>query len=305
MKQKNNLDIKQVEDSKEEELPNEEEIIYSALGSQVRREILAFIHNNNKVGFLDLQKKFKLKVGSLYHQLNKMNELWHQDDNKKYSLTDLGKIAYNLMILNRDRIASSNVQITKKIKSKEKPNFWKKFGDVFVSFFLPKKVFQYLTTEPIRSFFEGLIITGAMLYFSIDSQLVLIGFYPLEIEYWYYSVIGILSTWLFLGLVIEGFKAILYKREFNPLKLFTVIPFTLIPSTIVLFFIWLQTKVETTFLFAEGQILIILAQIWSLSLTTTAVSQTEELTLNRSSLIVLFTFYLTYVIAFVLFGTMQ
>ncbi|NHJ40490.1 MAG: hypothetical protein FK731_10700 [Asgard group archaeon] len=305
MNQKNNLEIKQMADSQKEELPDEEEVIYSALGSQVRREILAFIHINSKVGFLDLQKKFKLKVGSLYHQLNKMNDLWNQDENKKYYLTDLGKVAYNLMILNRDRIASSNVQLAKKLTSDEKQSFWKKLGDVFVSIFLPRKIFQYLASEPIRTFFEGLIIIGLLLYFSIDSQLVLIGFYPLEVEYWYYSVIGIIGTWLFLGLIIEGFKAILYKREFNPLKLLTVIPFTLIPNMIVLFFIWLQTKVETTFLLVEGQILIIFAQIWSLSLTTTAVSQTEELTMNRSSLIVLFTFYLTYVIAFVLFGTMQ
>jgi hypothetical protein len=305
MNDKNNLDFKQEEDSKKEKLPNEEEVIYSALGSQVRREILSFIHKNNKVGFLELQKKFKLKVGSLYHQLNKMKDLWQQDENKKYSLTDLGKVAYDLVIHNRDRIASSNVHLSKGISSEEKPKFWSKLGQFFVSLFLPRRIFQYLASEPLRTFFEGLIVIGAMLYFSIDSQLVLIGFYPLEVEFWYYSVIGVLGTWLFLGLVIEGFKAIFYKREFNPLKLFTVIPFTLIPSMIVLFFIWLQTKVETTFLLVEGQILIIVAQIWSLSLTTTAVSQTEELTMNRSSLIVLFTFYLTYVIAFVLFGTLQ
>ena len=50
----------------------------------------------------------------------------------------------------------------------------------------------------------------------------------------------------------------------------------------------------------DGQIIAILSQIWGLSLMTTAVSQAEELTINRSSIVVLFTFYIIYVVAFVL-----
>ncbi|NHJ48960.1 MAG: helix-turn-helix transcriptional regulator [Asgard group archaeon] len=304
MSKKNNLDSTELKTPKEDTILSEEEIIYSALGSEVRRDILSFIEINEKVGFSDLQKKFRLKVGSLYHQLNKMKELWNQDDNKKYFLTNLGKVAYNLMIHNRDRIESSNIQLASKI-SPEKQSFWRKLGNVFISLFLPKRVFQYLASEPLRTFFEGLIIIGLMLYFSIDSQTVLIGFYPLEVEYWYYSVIGVLSMWVFLGLIIVGLKAVFYKRNFNPIKFLTVVPFTIVPSLLVIFFIWLQTKVATQFLILDGNILIIISQVWALSLTTTAVNQTEELTMNRSSLVVLFTFYLTYVIAFVLFGTMQ
>ena len=107
---------------------------------------------------------------------------------------------------------------------------------------------------------------------------------------------------IFLALVTVGFKTILYKRKYNPMKLFSVIPFILFPSLLVLFFIWLQTKVTAIFLFFDGQIISILSQLWILPLMTTAVSQTEELTMNRSSLIVLFTFYFTYVVAFVLYG---
>jgi hypothetical protein len=302
MSHKNNLNPN--EQSKENIIPNEEEIIYTALGSQVRRDILSFIEMHDKVGFLDLQKKFKLKVGSLYHQLNKMKDLWNQDNNKKYYLTDLGKVAYNLMVHNRDRISSANIQLTKKGIT-EKQTFWQKCWEIIISFFLPRKVFRYLASEPLRTFFEGLIIIGALLFFAIDSQLVLIGFYPLEVEYWYYSVIGVLSIWLFIGLIAVGFKAVIYKRNFNPLKFLTVVPFTLVPSLLVLFFLWLQTKVEAIFLPLDGQILIILSQVWALSLTTTAINQTEELTTSRSSLVVLFTFYLIYITAFVLFGTVQ
>ena len=37
--------------------PEEEEVIYTALGSQVRREIIAFIEEKEKVGFVDLKQK--------------------------------------------------------------------------------------------------------------------------------------------------------------------------------------------------------------------------------------------------------
>ncbi len=295
-------------DSQSKELFNEnsqleeEEIIYSALGSQVRREIISFIQGNEKVGFLELRKKFDLKVGSLYHQLNSMKDLWHQDENKKYFLTDLGKVAYNLMIRNRDYIVVSNVKASRSVEARKSQTFFGKIYQGLIFFFLPRKIIQYLVSEPLRTLFEGLIIIGAMLFFSIDSSYVLVGFYPLQVDDWYYCLIGVFSLWLFLGLVSETFKTILYKREFNPTKLLAVTPFTLIPSLLVLFLLWLQTKVVATFMFLDGQILALVTQIWSLSLMTTAVSQTEELTMNKSSLIVLFTFYLTYVISFVLYG---
>ena len=63
----------------------EEEVIYSALNSHIRREIISFIHANGKVGFLELKSKFDVKIGSLYHQLNSMKDLWDQDENKNIS----------------------------------------------------------------------------------------------------------------------------------------------------------------------------------------------------------------------------
>jgi len=283
---------------------SEEEVIYTALSNQTRRKIITFIKQQEKVGFLELQSKFRLQIGSLYHQLNMMRELWDQDENKKYFLSDLGKLAYNLMILNKDQIETSNVRLAQNEESKKKIKLREKFYTFLLSLVLPKKVFQYLATEPLRTFFEGIIIIGAMIYFSIDSGIVLIGFYPLETTEWYYSLIGILGLWLFLGIITETFKVIFYERKFNPLKLLTIIPFTLIPNMIILLFIWIQSRVTTTFLFLGGQILIILGQMWTLSLTTTAISQTRGLTLSRSSLIALFTFYLIYAISFVLFGTL-
>ncbi|HUU76755.1 MAG TPA: hypothetical protein VMX55_00315 [candidate division Zixibacteria bacterium] len=295
----NHLDT--LSSNKEKISPTEEEIIYTALGSQIRREILTFVNDYNKVGFLELRKKFGLKVGSLYHQLNSMKELIVQDDNKKYFLSDLGKVAYNLMIISKDHIEASNVKISRELED-EQPSFGQKLLKGIIFLFLPKRVFKYLTSEPIRTLFEGLIIIGAMLFFSIDSNLVLIGFYPFEVEFWYFSLIGVLGLWIFLALVVELFNTIFYKRKYNPVKLIATVPFALFPNMLSLFFIWLQTKVTTTFLFLEGQILIIIAQIWSLSLMTTAVSQSKELTMNRSSLIVLFSFYLTYIISFIGIG---
>ncbi len=282
----------------------EEEVVYAALSSQIRRDIISFIKANGKVGFLELKEKFDVKVGSIYHQLNSMKELWDQDDNKKYYLTDLGDVAYNVLVLNRDFIASSNVKLTIEGKDEIETSLIKKIYKSLIFVFLPRRVFQYLASDVVRTLLAGLFIIGAMLYFSIDSQTVLVGFYPMKVLDWYYSLIGVLGLWIFLALTTVGFKAIFYKRKFNPLKLFSVVPFALIPSLLVLFFIWLQTKVTATFLFFEGQIISILSQVWILPLMTTAVSQTEELTMNRSSLIVLFTFYFTYVIAFVLYGIM-
>ncbi|MHA1245340.1 MAG: hypothetical protein ACTSP7_12315 [Candidatus Heimdallarchaeota archaeon] len=282
--------------------PTEEEVIYSALGSQVRREIIVFLKENDNVGFLELRKKFGLKVGSLYHQLNSMKELLWQDENKKYYLSDLGKVAHNLMIISKDHIESSNVTLKPTQEEKGSKTFFEKLYTGIIFIFLPRKIFRFLASEPLRTFFEGLIVIGALIFFSIDSLTVLVGFYPLGVEFWYYSLIGILGLWIFLGLIIPLFSTLFYKKKYNPLKLLATTPFVLIPSLLVIFFIWLQTKVAAEFLFLDGQILAILGQIWSLALMTTAVSNTEELTLSRSSMIVLFVFYLTYAVSFIFIG---
>ena len=293
---KNNLSL-----DRKDITPSEEEIIYTALGSQVRRDILTFIYESEKAGFLELRKKFGLQVGSLYHQLNSIKDLVEQDENKKYYLNDLGKLAFNIMIINKDHIESSNIKLTYD-SSEEKQSIGKRIINSLIFLFLPRKIFNYLASEPFRTFFEGLIIIGAMLFFSIDSKIVLVGFYPFEIEEWYFSLLGILGLWLFLALVTELFYMLFYKRNYNPIKLIATVPFTLIPNMLVLFLIWLQSKVTNVFLFLDGQILIIIAQIWSLSLMTTNVNQSKELTMNRSSLIVLFTFYLIYIVSFIGIG---
>ncbi len=195
----------------------EEEIIYSALGSQVRREMIVFLNENDNVGFLELRKKFGLKVGSLYHQLNSMKDLWIQDENKKYYLSDLGEVAHNLMILSKDHIDSSNVTLKTTSTEKGRKTFFEKFNIGIISIFLPRKIFHFLASEPLRTFFEGLIIIGGLIFFSIDSQTVLVGFYPLTVEFWYWSVFGILGLWIFLGLMIPLFSTLFYKKKYNPL----------------------------------------------------------------------------------------
>lgn len=280
---------------------SEEEIIYSALGNPVRREILLFIKEREKVGFVELRDQFDLKVGSLYHHLNSMEKLLTQDENKKYFPTELGELAYELLVLNKDHLAASQTSSIK--KDQELPPFLEKLINFFTLFFLPRPVFEYFSSESLRTFFEGLIVIGTMLYLSIDGKRVLIGFFPIPVDEWYFSLIGVFGLWIGLYLLSDLLKTIFYHYKFGSFKLFAVIPFTMIPYVIILFCLWLQDKLTTVFLFLDAQLLIIFGQIWALSLMITAVSKTEKLTMKRSSLIVLFSFYLIYLVSFVIVGT--
>lgn len=277
----------------------EEEIIYKVLANKTRREIIRFLHDKKTVGFVDLRDEFELQVGSLYHQLNSMDEFWVQDENKKYSLSELGVVAYRLLVLNKDQISSSTLPS----KTYSDSKFVNALLSVLQKIFLPKKIFNYLVSEPLRSFFEGLLIIGAMLFFSIDGEKVLLGLFPMELEEWYFSLVTILGLWLIVALLLSTLASLFHKKPFRPFSLIAIFPFTMIPNTIILFCLWLQTKVSSTFLFLDGQILSIVGQIWSLTLTITAVSQSNKLTMKRSSLIVLIVFYLVYVIAFIVTST--
>ncbi|MEA2069888.1 MAG: winged helix-turn-helix domain-containing protein [Asgard group archaeon] len=293
----------QIASTKKTSTPSEteEELIYSALGSSIRREILVFIKEHGKVGFVELRERFDLKVGSLYHQLNSLEKLVSQDENKKYFLSSLGEIAYKILMTNKDKIEANYGETPPLQSFQETHPTLQKFLQALLFLFLPVKVFAYLKKEPIRTLFEGLLIIGGMMFFSYDSKQILAGFYPLEVEEGYFAIISISVLWIGMTLIVDLLKMLFHQKPFSPWKLFPLLPFCFLPILFVLFLIWLQTKVSTTFLFMDGYLLTNFAQIWALTLTITAVSQAEELTLKRSSLIVLLTFYVAYIFSFIFF----
>jgi hypothetical protein len=87
-----------------------EESIFKTLSNQKRRDVLRFIGENKQVTFTQIKKAAEIEdSSSVSYHLNSLQTLVTQQ-NEKYSLTDLGQEAYNL-IVKTNAYTSTNVVI--------------------------------------------------------------------------------------------------------------------------------------------------------------------------------------------------
>ena len=75
-----------------------EESIFKTLSNQKRRDILRFIGENKQVSFTEIKKAVEIEdSSSVSYHLNSLQTLITQKD-EKYSLSELGQEAYNLIV---------------------------------------------------------------------------------------------------------------------------------------------------------------------------------------------------------------
>jgi DNA-binding transcriptional ArsR family regulator len=95
-------------DSKTESL---EESIFKTLSNQKRRDILRFVGEKKQVSFTEIKKAVEIEdSSSVSYHLNSLQPLITQKD-EKYSLSELGQEAYNL-IIKTNTYTSTNVIIS-------------------------------------------------------------------------------------------------------------------------------------------------------------------------------------------------
>ncbi|MCK4897099.1 MAG: winged helix-turn-helix transcriptional regulator, partial [Candidatus Heimdallarchaeota archaeon] len=120
--------------------------IWKALSNKIRRDLLCFIGDKRVVSFTEIQERFQMKVGTLYHHLDTLGELITQDSTKKYMLTEKGRRSYALIEDELDVTAPS-------LPTYGKMSF---LHSVFL-----RPVFHFIGNDSIRSLgFSILLLVG-------------------------------------------------------------------------------------------------------------------------------------------------
>ncbi len=87
-----------------------EESIFKTLSNQKRRDILRFIGEHKQATFTEIKKAVEIEdSSSVSYHLNSLQNLISQQ-NEKYSLSDLGQEAYNL-IVKTNAYTSTNIVV--------------------------------------------------------------------------------------------------------------------------------------------------------------------------------------------------
>ena len=261
--------------------------VYSALGNPYRRQIVQILKEQGKAGFKELDEALEISVGALYHHLDTLGELVTQDAEKKYTLTDKGRSAINILSISEEKIVAATPRgLVEDSKIK-----------VFTRELLfGRSLFNYLNDEPIRSLplSIGILVLGGWLSFQTNLEPLLL-FYlnPSRAigQAWFLLMFPL--GWLATFVVTDALSSLVYHRRGGDLSLANGTAFSMLPLLIVPVLLFLVQQFSTLLRSTSSLIVLqIVIQVWVICLLASATSISKGLRMEKTALISLAVMYL-------------
>jgi len=282
-----------IEDLTEEELYK----IYSILASQIKRNIIKFIGTKGKAGATEIRKELKISVGALYYNLDDLIGFVTQDQDKKYKLTEKGKVVFNLLVNERERISDL-------IGSSPHP-YIDKIKSIVYALFTPLALFVRICRDLklVLPLSIVVMLVGLLGMRIGNFELVLIS--PIDNSKWILLasltkdvriLLSMLISWISIflicevGALIAGSKII--SSEFANASMISLSPIFAYPYINIIL-----SRLQGTLLgyIVLGMILRLL-QILSLLLLTAFITSYKKLRVTKSFIISTVIFYIAIVI---------
>ena len=268
--------------------------IWKALSNQIRRDLLCFIGEKRIVSFTDIQDRFQMKVGTLYHHLDTLGELITQDSSKKYLLTEMGQRSYALI--------EDEIDI-----SAPKSEVYGRMSFLHSIFLRP--VFQFIKKDPIRSLGFSLLLfvgLGVATYFLSVAPIFL---FPSFIFPDFIAPVFFLVSTLITYLLTELFVNLIYGRKTGKLALFQSAIFAQIP--LMLFCILESLVFEFDYPVSPLQldvwaiVLLMLVQLLFIGFLTESILVIKELRVEKAGVATLFTVFILNGLAFLVMNVLE
>ncbi len=233
-----------------------------------------------------MKKELNVSTGTIYHHLDTLSNLLEQKEDKKYYLTDLGRLAYNSLLDN--------------IKTISSPSVSKDFQSPIIKglmFLTPKKLIDFeeknrilviLITGTIIGLGAVLCgITGLfsfLLFFIAPSEEVNLS----DINIRIFLSINFIVNFLLYFLIVEGMCRIFYKKKENSLKLFVsfgIIFFPIVCYLAIHTILMILGVDQQAFFNGFDNVMLIFFQVWSLWLLTFNLNKNKKLKIDNGLII--------------------
>jgi len=268
-------------------LESEVSRLYEVLGHPMRRQLIRLLGEAKRASFTDLKSTLKVSVGTLYYNLDLLEDLVVQDREKKYVLTPKGEMAYRLLIESEEKLASLGLEA-------ERRAGWLR---ALSKAFTVRGLFSYLYASPKLSLPSAITILIYGVWITHQAQLlpiiILYSDKPVLPPLWASSLF--ISGWITINILGNLVPFILYRRPLGGGadcllvgSCYAILPSLALPTIWVLckaFFISLSL--------VAAQLIMLLAMGYSLCLLTTAVSMAKGLRMEKATLVTMAIFYLT------------
>jgi DNA-binding transcriptional ArsR family regulator len=268
-------------------LESEVSKLYEVLGHPMRRQLIRLLGEAKRASFTDLKSKLKVSVGTLYYNLDLLEDLVAQDKEKKYVLTPKGEMAYRLLVESEEKLASLG------LGAERQAGWFRALSKAFTV----RGLFSYLYASPKLSLPSAITILIYGVWVNYQAQLLpLILLYsdkPILPPLWASSLF--ISGWMIINIFGNLVPSIFYRRPVGGGvdSLLVGSCYAILPS-LVLPTIWVICKVFLIPLsLIAAQLIMLLAMGYSLCLLTTAISMAKGLRMEKAALVTMTIFYLT------------
>jgi len=263
---------------------------YALLKDPARRKIIEVLGTQEKIGFKELKDTLGLGTGTVYYHLDMLSEFLTQDKQRKYRLNERGQMLYRVL---QDGEIPPALGLGKTFS--HRVGKWIFLSPVFA------KTAKTSWTLP---FAVGILAFGALgaAYARLDPAL----FFYLRFSTYSYSTIALLYflNWIGLFLLSELLAFMLYRRVGNDLQMLVCIGVAAFPLAL---FPYIFMALPLAFpsmnlsdLNVAGQYVMVVLQIWSLILFSSALCFGKGLRLDKAIVVSLAIIYLNIVALFLL-----
>ena len=272
--------------------------IYKLLDHPVRKEIIELLGEQKRVGFKEFTDRLQINVGTLYYHFDVLDGLITQDEDRKYVLTDLGKMAYEFLTSKRGQLIEMEV--------KRKAEMLKPYNRVLKcakSIFWPSAFFFNLYQSPKRHLADVVLIIAFGSWITAEARL--------EPSLFFFDfrkflspemiVVRLLIGLFVILLISEAISRIFFRRSGGNLRLligasFSLLPLFVFPGLLLLERWGFIPSINMLW----SSILQLFFQAWCLCALSCAISLSKGLRIERAAVISLVLMYLNIGYMFIL-----
>lgn len=247
------------------------------LKDETRKRIVEMLGEQERVGFKEFRSSLKIGVGTLYYHLDILSDFVAQDENRKYMLNERGRLLYRAMsedtlpaALNLDHVYQSGFLR------------W-----LFLSPLLDR-VKGSVRWLPLSALIFAFGAVGAGLA-KLDPLLL---FYSPTTRSFELTAASFLFCWIGAFFLADFLAYLLYRRSGDDVCLFVCFGIAALPLVAYPYlYMVLALTVSATIVTYVLRAVLLLLQVWSLILLTSALSHGKGLRLERAVILSLSILY--------------
>ena len=234
--------------------------------------------DQKKVGFKDFRDTLEIGVGTLYYHLDVLSDFIVQDKNRKYFLNEKGQLLYKAL-------SEGTIPTGLKIDSVYQNE---KFRWLFLT-----SVFTKITNSVAWILLSALILIVGAVGAGLAKLDPLLLFYTPTIRSFDQIVAIFLFNWIGVFFFSSLITRVFYKRSGDEIHLFMCISLAILPLSIYPYVYLIFSRTVPPILVAYVlRALLLIIQVWSLILLTSAFSHGKGLRIEKAGVLTLILLYL-------------